>query len=121
MGNAQINPCVKKEYRDDPFHQVSSQCRIARAIRQAPLSVRANLRGDRRSHSVKVILTRLFCCFYVACGLASLDYSLGVYIVVVSLSFHICDPELEDGVCGSVCVCPVQTHILHGLNSPLIL
>uniref|UniRef100_A0A8C5K3L3 Putative homeodomain transcription factor 2 n=1 Tax=Jaculus jaculus TaxID=51337 RepID=A0A8C5K3L3_JACJA len=24
--NPQINPCMKKEYRDDPFHQVSLQC-----------------------------------------------------------------------------------------------
>ena len=26
--NPQINPCVKKEYRDDPFHQVGLQCWI---------------------------------------------------------------------------------------------
>lgn len=25
MENPQINPCVKKEYRDDPFHQVGLQ------------------------------------------------------------------------------------------------
>lgn len=48
VGNPQINPCGKKEYRDDPFHQVSLQCWIVGTVRASPLNVCTDLtRGDK--------------------------------------------------------------------------
>lgn len=58
MENPQINPSVKKEYRDDPFHQVGFQHWIIWGSQSSFFGyVYKFYRGEKKKalHSIKVI------------------------------------------------------------------
>lgn len=56
MENPQINPSVKKEYRDDPFHQVGLSIGLFGALSPAFLNVCTHFIEVKKSlHSIKII------------------------------------------------------------------